>query len=250
MAPGGLGRARRRTSRSSLTWDNGEGLTFRRTIAVDDKYLFTAKRRGHQQRRRAGHAVSLCADLASRHAQDRRLSTSCTRASSACSGDQGLKEDSYKNVEEKKAIAFTATNGWLGITDKYWAATLLPDPAAKLNARFSASAAGTTKTYQTDYLLDPQTIAPGATGTATMRLFAGAKEVQTIDAYDKALNLNRFELLIDWGWFYFITKPLFKVIDYFFHLIGNFGFAILIVTVLIKLSSSRSPTSPTPRWRR
>src|SRR5437764_15133496 len=68
-----------------------------------------------------------------------------------------------------------------------------------------------------------------------MRLFAGAKEVQTIDAYDKALGLNRFELLIDWGWFYFITKPLFKVIDYFFHLVGNFGLAILIVTVLVKL---------------
>ena len=68
-----------------------------------------------------------------------------------------------------------------------------------------------------------------------MRLFAGAKEVQTIDAYDKALKLNRFELLIDWGWFYFITKPLFKLIDYFFHLVGNFGLAILIVTVLIKI---------------
>ena len=68
-----------------------------------------------------------------------------------------------------------------------------------------------------------------------MRLFAGAKEVQTIDAYDKALKLNRFELLIDWGWFYFITKPLFKLIDYFFRLVGNFGLAILIVTVLIKI---------------
>src|SRR5205085_8759421 len=68
-----------------------------------------------------------------------------------------------------------------------------------------------------------------------MRLFAGAKEVETVDAYDKALGLNRFELLIDWGWFYFITKPLFKVIDYFFHLVGNFGLAILIVTVLVKL---------------
>ena len=74
-----------------------------------------------------------------------------------------------------------------------------------------------------------------ASGAADVRVFAGAKEAQTIDAYDKALGLNRFELLIDWGWFYFITKPLFKVIDYFFHLVGNFGLAILIVTVLVKL---------------
>ena len=78
-------------------------------------------------------------------------------------------------------------------------------------------------------------IAPGATGAANMRLFAGAKEVNTVDAYDKALGLNRFELLIDWGWFYFITKPMFKAIDYFFHLVGNFGWAVLIVTVLVKM---------------
>jgi YidC/Oxa1 family membrane protein insertase len=115
------------------------------------------------------------------------------------------------------------------------AATLLPDTKAKLLARFSGSALGTTKTYQADYLADPQIIAPDATGSADMRLFAGAKEVTTIDAYDKALNLNRFELLIDWGWFYFITKPMFKAIDFFFHWTGNFGLAILIVTVLVKL---------------
>ena len=120
-----------------------------------------------------------------------------------------------------------------------------------MQAHFSAGTAGTTKTYQTDYLLDPQTIAPGATGSANMRLFAGAKEVQTIDAYDKALSLNRFDLLIDWGWFYFITKPMFKAIDYFYHAGRQFrhrdpdrhraGEA---------RCSSRSPTSPTPRWRR
>ena len=90
------------------------------------------------------------------------------------------------------------------------------------------------KTYQTDYLLDAQTIAPGATGSADARLFAGAKEVAVINAYEKQLNLNHFDLLIDWGWFYFITKPMFLVIDYFYHLVGNFGVAILIVTVLIK----------------
>jgi YidC/Oxa1 family membrane protein insertase len=90
-------------------------------------------------------------------------------------------------------------------------------------------------TYQTDYLLDPRTIAPGATGSADTRLFAGTKEVSVVDGYEKALHLNRFELLIDWGWFYFITKPMFKLIDYFYRLVGNFGVAILIVTVLVKL---------------
>jgi YidC/Oxa1 family membrane protein insertase len=218
----------------TLTWDNSEGLTFRRTIAVDDKYLFTAK---DEVTNNAAEPVTLFPyALISRHGTPKTEGYYILHEGFiGVMGDQGLKEDSYKNVEEKKAITFTATNGWLGITDKYWAATLLPDPAAKLNARFSSGIIGTTKTYQTDYLLDPQTIAPGASGAATMRLFAGAKEVQTVDFYDKALSLNRFELLIDWGWFYFITKPLFKLIDWFFHLVGNFGFAILIVTVLIKL---------------
>ena len=91
------------------------------------------------------------------------------------------------------------------------------------------------KTYQADYLLDPITVAAGGTATAKGRVFAGAKEVALIDAYDKALNLNRFELLIDWGWFYFITKPMFWMLDYFYKLVGNFGVAILIVTVLIKI---------------
>jgi YidC/Oxa1 family membrane protein insertase len=79
------------------------------------------------------------------------------------------------------------------------------------------------------------TIAPGATGSADFRLFAGAKETAVVDGYDQGLKLNRFELLIDWGWFYFITKPMFKAIDYFFRWTGNFGLAILLVTVLIKL---------------
>ena len=151
-------------------------------------------------------------------------------------GESGLQEFTYKNIEEKKLVNFDVTNGWLGITDKYWAATLLPDPAARLKARFSTGMLGNIKTYQTDYLLDAQTIAPGATTAANARLFAGAKEVQVVNGYDQQLKLNRFDLLIDWGWFYFITKPLFIVMDYFYRLVGNFGLAILIVTVLIKIA--------------
>ncbi len=105
-----------------------------------------------------------------------------------------------------------------------------------MRAHFSTGKLGDKETYQTDYLLDATTVAPGATAAATARLFAGAKEVNVVNAYEKQLNLNRFDLLIDWGWFYFITKPLFMVIDYFYRLVGNFGIAILIVTVLIKVA--------------
>ena len=218
----------------TLTWDNGEGLEFRRTIAVDDKYLFTA--RDEVVNKGTAPATLYPYALISRHGTPKTEGYYILHEGFiGVFGEQGLKEESYKTVEEKKTIPIKAANSWLGITDKYWAATLLPDPKANLQANFSAATVGSLKTYQTDYLLDAQTVAPGATGSADFRLFAGAKEVQTVDAYDKALGLNRFELLIDWGWFYFITKPMFKAIDYFFRWTGNFGLAILIVTVLVKI---------------
>jgi YidC/Oxa1 family membrane protein insertase len=151
-------------------------------------------------------------------------------------GDQGLKEVTYKDIEEKKKVEFKdAKKSWLGITDKYWAATLLPDTNANLQASFKYGAAGTLKTYQTDYLMDAQTLQPGGSASAATRLFAGAKEVAIVDTYDRDLKLNRFELLIDWGWFYFITKPMFLAMDWIFHLVGNFGVAILVVTLIIKI---------------
>ena len=119
-----------------------------------------------------------------------------------------------------------------------------PTPTAQLQARFSSNLVGATRTYQTDYLQDPQTIAIGGTGSANARLFAGAKEAGVVGinfplaglgGYNKQLGLNHFDLLIDWGWFYFITKPMFLALDFFFHLVGNFGVAILLVTVLVKL---------------
>ena len=218
----------------TLVWDNGEGLEFHRTIAVDEKYLFTIK---DEVANKGSAPVTLYPyGLISRHGTPPVSGYYILHEGLiGVMGDQGLQEQTYKNMDDKKSIAFKATNAWLGITDKYFAATLLPDTDASVQAHFSAGMLGTLKTYQTDYLLDSQTIQPGATGSANARLFAGAKEVASIDSYDKELKLNRFELLIDWGWFYFITKPMFKAIDYFYHLVGNFGVAILIVTVLVKL---------------
>ncbi|AXK82832.1 membrane protein insertase YidC [Pseudolabrys taiwanensis] len=218
----------------TLTWDNGEGLEFRRTIAVDDKYVFTLK---DEVVNKGGAPVTLYPyGLISRHGTPHTAGYYILHEGLiGVLGDQGLQEYTYKNIDDKKTVNFDVTNGWLGITDKYWAATLLPDTNARLKARFSTGTLGTLKTYQTDYLLDAVTVAPGATGAADARLFAGAKEVAVVNDYEKQLKLNRFDLLIDWGWFYFITKPLFMVIDYLYRVVGNFGVAILIVTLLIKL---------------
>jgi YidC/Oxa1 family membrane protein insertase len=227
----------------TLVYDNGEGLQFRRTVAVDDKYLFTIK---DDVANNGAAAVTLYPyALISRHGTPPTLGYYILHEGLiGVMGDQNLQEQTYKKMEDQKApITFDVTNAWLGITDKYWAATLLPETDARVHAKFSFGLIGQTKTYQTDYLLDPQTIAPGGTGAADARLFAGAKEVTTVGinfpiggfgGYNQQLNLNKFDLLIDWGWFFFITKPMFLAIDFFFHLVGNFGLAILIITVVIK----------------
>ena len=227
----------------TLKYDNGDGLTFRRTISVDERYLFTVK----DDVTNVGNApVTLYPfALISRHGTPKVEGYYILHEGLiGYLGDQGLQEYSYSKIDEEKAKTFKVTNGWLGITDKYWASALLPDTTAQLQARFSSNLVGGIRTYQTDYLQDPQTIAIGGTGSSNARLFAGAKEASVVGlnfplaglgGYNKQLGLNHFDLLIDWGWFHFITKPMFVALDFFFRLVGNFGVAILLVTVLVKL---------------
>ena len=219
----------------TLVYDNGEGLQFRRTIAVDDKYLFTIK---DEVINNSAAPVTLYPfGLISRHGTPQTLGYYILHEGLiGVFGDKGLQEETYADIEKKKEVFFSATDVWLGITDKYWATTLLPDTNAQVAAKFSTGTIGNNiKTYQSDYLGPAQTIAPGGAAAVNGRLFAGAKEVEVVDNYDKLLKLNRFELLIDWGWFYFITKPLFLAMDWIYRHVGNFGVAILIVTVIIKI---------------
>jgi YidC/Oxa1 family membrane protein insertase len=226
----------------TLKYDNGEGLTFRGTIAVEDEYLFTIK---DEVTNAGGATVTLYPfALISRHGTPAVSGYYILHEGLiGYLGDQKLQEYSYKKIDEDKSVSFKVTNGWLGITDKYWAAALLPDTSAQLQARFSSNESGSVKTYQADYLEDAQTIPVGGTASVNTRLFAGAKEAGVVGinfpfvelgGYNKQLGLNHFDLLIDWGWFYFITKPMFLALDFFFHVFGNFGIAILFVTVLIK----------------
>lgn len=226
-----------------LKYDNGDGLTFRRTIAIDDRYLFTIR----DDVTNVGTApVTLYPfALISRHGTPQVSGYYILHEGLiGYLGADGLQEYGYKKIDDAKSVGFNVTDGWLGMTDKYWASALLPDTTAKLQARYSSNLVGTVRTYQTDYLQDPQTIAIGGTGSANARLFAGAKEAGVVGinfpfaglgGYNKELGLNHFDLLIDWGWFYFITKPMFLALDFFFRLFGNFGIAILLVTVLVKL---------------
>ena len=151
-------------------------------------------------------------------------------------GEEGLSEVDYDDLLSDGPVKKTATGGWLGMTDKYWAAALVPPQDSAFTGRFTGRTQGAgLPTYRSDFLLAGETIAPGQSLESTSRFFAGAKRVDLIDNYADE-GVTRFDLLIDWGWFYFLTKPMFTALALFYSLLGNYGLAILLVTILIKLA--------------
>jgi len=219
----------------TLTFDNGKGLIFKRVISVDDRYMFTLT---DTVENKGSAAVSLHSyALVSRHGKPLTSGYAVLHEGMVgVVGDSGVQELTYDSIEKETRAqkSLNGIGGWLGFTDKYWAAAVIPDQTQSFDGRFSAS--GTVhKTYQTDTLRPAESIAPGATATITTRVFAGAKETNTLDYYQDKLGIKKFDLLIDWGWFYFITKPMFALLDFIYHFVGNFGVAILITTVLVKL---------------
>jgi len=221
----------------TLTWDNGAGLVFKRVIAVDDKYMFTIT----DSVANSGGAPATVQPFALilRHGKPNVAGYSVLHEGFVgVIGDGGVQEVTYAGIEKDtgKVRAFKGDGGWLGFTDKYWGSAVIPEQTAPIDARFSASGSVQPEDYQADFLGAEQTVAPGAAFETTTRLFAGAKEVSTIDNYASRLGIKKFDLMIDWGWFYFITKPLFLLIDAIYRWVGNFGVAILIVTVLVKLA--------------
>ncbi|MGE3245492.1 MAG: membrane protein insertase YidC [Beijerinckiaceae bacterium] len=219
----------------NLTWDNGAGLVFKRTISVDDRYMFSVKET--VENKGSAQVTLFPYALVARTGKPKTDGFYVLHEGLAgVIGDSKVQEITYDGIAKEKNSTriLKGTGGWIGITDKYWAAAVIPEQDKPYDGRFWASA-GTRKTYQTDVLEKGQTIAPNSTGSATFNVFAGAKESQIIDSYQDRYKIKNFDLLIDWGWFYFITKPLFWAIDHIYKYVGNFGFAILIITVLIKL---------------
>ncbi|ACL60222.1 membrane protein insertase YidC [Methylobacterium nodulans] len=227
----------------TLTWDNGAGLVFRRTLSVDDKYMFTVE---DSVENKGQSAVTLYPyGLVSRwgkpHTQGYYV---LHEGLIGVLGDKGLQEYTYDKMAKENPLGSPGTRGlswpgvtggFLGITDKYWAAATIPDQKTPYTGSFTERDEGATKVYQTSSLGEARTLAPGAGVQASQHLFAGAKEVSTIDAYRQKLDIKQFDLMIDWGWFYFITKPMFKALDFFYKLFGNFGVSILVVTLILKL---------------
>ena len=217
----------------TLTYDNGKGLKFTRTISIDDKFMFTVD---DKVTNTGSEAVTLYPyGLVSRHELPQVQGFYILHEGLIGVVEDGLEEISYKKALDNPAATFKSENGWLGITDKYWATVVIPEQGKKFEAKFAGSVTGDRTRFQTDYLMGPLTIEAGETAQVTGNVFAGAKEVNVVDSYAATLGIPKFDLLIDWGWFYFLTKPMFYALDYFYKLVGNFGIAILIVTLCIKI---------------
>ncbi|GJE42779.1 Membrane protein insertase YidC [Methylobacterium soli] len=227
----------------TLTWDNNAGLLFRRILAVDDKFMFTV--RDEVENKSSGAVTLYPYSLVSRwgkpHTQGYYV---LHEGMIGVLGGDGLQEYTYDHLAKEPAYGGPATKGkawsnvtggFVGITDKYWAAAAIPDQSAPYTGAFTERTDGTTKVFQASVRADARNVEPGASVGMTQRLFAGAKEVNTINAYERELGIKQFDLMIDWGWFHFITKPMFRALDFFYHLIGNFGVSILVVTLILKI---------------
>ncbi len=217
----------------TLTWDNGENLRFSRTVAIDENYMFTITQRVENT---GDEPVTLHPyGLISRWGTPPTLGFFILHEGPIGVLAGTLEEIDYDDLREDGPIELPSQGGWLGITDKYWLASLVPDQESELVANFRHYIAEGQDRYQVDYLRPAMTVPPGETIEVTDRLFAGAKEVGLLDFYANEYGIPLFDRAVDFGWFYFLTKPIFHILHFFYQLLGNYGLAILLLTLLVKL---------------
>ena len=213
----------------TLEWDNGENLIFTKKIELDDKFLFkitqTIKNNSNKS-----YQFYPYAQITKKEKPDGMKIYILHEGFLGVFGEE-LKEEDYDDIEKEK-FTINSSKGWLGITDKYWLTAIVPEKEKDFKAEFVSK----NKKYRANYIIKEASILnPNGTITNKIDAFVAAKEVTVIDNYAEKLNIEKFDLAIDWGWFYFFTKPLFFIIDYFFKLTGNFGWAIVIITALVRL---------------
>ncbi|MFQ5534993.1 MAG: membrane protein insertase YidC [Sphingomonadales bacterium] len=216
----------------TLTWDSDQGLRFTRTYAIDDNYMFTITQRVVNT---TSSPVTLAPfGLISRTGTPDTSGFVILHEGALGAFENALLEVDYEEMREAQRIEKTSVGGWIGITDKYWLTALIPDQNSHVTGHFNHRLSGGQDKYQVDFLLEAQSIPAGGSIETASRLFAGAKEVRLIDGYEKSLGIARFDRAIDWGWLFWLTKPIFMLLGWINDLIGNFGLAILVLTVVIK----------------
>ena len=212
----------------TLEWNNREGLIFLKKIEIDDKYLFKITEIVRNDKNKAVDLFHY--GQITKNAKPTTENFYILHEGLVGVVDKNLKEETYSAVEKEKKT-YNGKSGWFGITDKYWMSAIIPESGKSFKGEYSF-----TSNYKANFIIsEPNTIGPQKSTTSNIKIFIGAKEVYPIDDYAEKEKIDRFDLAIDWGWFYFITKPLFFVIDYIFKIVGNFGVAIIILTALVRI---------------
>lgn len=219
-----------------LKWDNGDGFIFQREIRIGQDYMITVT---DSVSSTAQTAVTLNSySLIRRHGTPSTDGLYILHEGPLGVFDSTLNEEDYDSLQDAGSGGLSYSpqeaGGWVGITDKYWLAALIPDQS-NLHSFGMRYLAGQGDRYQTDILGAGQTLAPGQTISTTTSLFAGAKKVTLLDKYADELGIKNFDLAIDFGWFYFLTKPFFYAINWLYGMLGNFGLAIIAFTGLMRL---------------
>jgi YidC/Oxa1 family membrane protein insertase len=226
------------TTPVELTWDNGQGLRFTRVIAIDDQYVFTVT---DTVANLSGQPITIApygrverqgvpADLGKQ-----MILHEGAIGTFGANGKFATEQVKYKDWAKKPRIENQSTGGWLGITDKYWMAALIPDQKETIEGRFAVRDPEGLNVHEAAMLGATRTIQPGRQIEETQRLFAGAKRNEILAGYEESLDLPRFVYAIDWGMFWFLTRPIFMIVEFFYGVLGNFGLAILALTVVVKL---------------
>ncbi len=220
----------------TLTWDNGQGLVFTRVIAIDDKYLFTVS---DSVANKSGAAVNLYPyGYVARQGVPYSVNFFILHEGFVGVANGAQQDATYSDFKEPGTPPqkFSSTGGWVGITDKYWMAAVIPPQGETFNGEYLGTKTPSgADAYQANYRLNQRVIAPGSSVTVTHRLFAGAKVVDILKGYQDSQGIVEFDRAVDWGWFWFLTRPFFWLLDFFNKLLGNFGLAILALTVVVKL---------------
>jgi len=222
----------------TLSWTSPSGLKFTRTISVDDKYMFTVTEK-IENASTSNLSLSGYGLISKTGVPPDNSSFSYVSFEGPIAVmDDTLKETKYDALIEDKEEKFTTpSGGWIGITDKYWLSALVFDQKAKeVNGNFTYRNISGKDVFQTDYVLSPVLIEAGQTQEITNRLFVGAKEINTLDAYADEYGITKFDLAIDFGWYYFLTKPFLYILDFFNSILGNMGLAILLFAFLLRVA--------------
>ena len=219
----------------TLTWNNGEGLKFSQIISIDDNYMIKVIQKVKNE---TNNSVNLYPyGLIRRSGEPKTTDFFVLHEGPLGVFDGSLKEHSYSDLKETgqkgMSIKTGENGGWIGITDKYWMAALIPDQ--NTNSNFTFRYVNNSASYQTDFLGELSKIPANGEIEIVSRVFSGAKKLNLLDKYEEDLKIKNFDLAIDFGWFYFLTKPFFYALSWANNILGNFGLAILAITVVVKI---------------